>query len=83
LPGDLGGGQCDAHLSGALEEAGLEIYSVIHDTAASTGPIYDFLNERNRDEGDGWLKKVMKVWILNRGLSRNCKREERQTCWAL
>ena len=56
----------ESTISRALEEAGFEIYSVIHDTAASTVQTDDFLNERNRDEGDGWFEKVIKGWIPNR-----------------
>jgi P-type Cu+ transporter len=57
----------ESTISRALEEAGFEIDSVIQDTAASTGPIYYFSNERNCGEGDGWLGKVIKGRILNCG----------------
>lgn len=57
----------ESTISKALEEAGFEIYSVIQDAAASTGPTDDLPNERNRDEGDGWLEKAMEGWLLNRG----------------
>jgi hypothetical protein len=43
----------ESTISRALEEAGFEIYSVIQDTTASTPPVDDILNERNRDKGDG------------------------------
>jgi Cu+-exporting ATPase len=67
----------ESTISRELEEAGFEIYSVIHDTASSTGPIYDFLNERNRDEGDGWLEKVIKRWIPNSGPVKQLEEKKR------
>lgn len=57
----------ESTISGALEKAGLEIYSIIYDTVSSTGLIDGFPNERNSDEGDGWLKKIMNIWIPNSG----------------
>ena len=57
----------ESTISRALEEAGFEIDSFTQDTAASTSSIHYFSNERNRDEGDGWLERVIKGWILNCG----------------
>lgn len=68
----------ESTISRALEEAGFEIYSVIHDdTAASAGPVDDFLNEKSRDEGDGRLKKVIKGWVLNCGPVKQLEEKKR------
>jgi len=64
-------------ISRALEEAGFEIDSVVQDTAAFTGPIYYFSNERNCGKGDGWLKKVIKGWISKCGLVKKLEEKNR------